>query len=283
LDKLYRDLGEELNRIEDEEREQISIAEQSIGVLNHTVGQLRNFVGENPFQTEEEEIYFFKFIKPRFFSKLVYYTKLLDMEIRRPVGEKKLQSRFFKKELKWINWFFEQNREFYQYYRSGATALDRGYFLRNPQDINSSMDFFSFNRDPQFSSSQDLRLATILANESLRIWLTLAMHEGRSELEKGVEGGGGRVVPELNWSDSKTDLIELIYALQSRGSINHAVIEVKQLAEKFENIFNIDLGNYYKTFQEIRIRKKGRTIFLDQLKEKLIQRMDESDENGRGN
>jgi RteC protein len=282
LDKLYRDLGEELNRIEDEERELISIAEKSIGVLKHSVEQLRNFVGENPFQTEEEEIYFFKFIKPRFFSKLVYYTKLLDIEIRRPAGEKKLQSRFFKKELKWINRFTEQNREFYMYYKSGAVHLDKSYFLRVSQYNYYSIDCFLFNRDPQFSSSQDLRLATILANESLRIFLTLAIEEGRPKLGKGVERGGGKVVPELNWSDSKTDLIELIYALQSRGSINHAAIEVKQLAEKFENIFNIDLGNYYKTFQEIRIRKKGRTVFLDQLREKLIQRMDESDENGRG-
>ena len=205
------------------------------------------------------------------------------MEVRRPIGEKKLQSRFFKKELKRINRFFEKNREFYMYYKSGAVHLDKTYFLRNSEDSYFLGDCFLLNRDPQFSSSQDFKLATVLANESLRIFLTLAMKEGRPKLGRGVEGGGGRVVPELNWSDSKTDLIELIYALQSRGSINHAVIEVKQLAEKFENIFNIDLGNYYKTFQEIRIRKKGRTIFLDQLKEKLIQRMDESDENGRGN
>ena len=279
---LYKDLGEKLDRIEDEDRELISIAERSIGVLKHTVEQLRVFVNENPFQSEGEEIYFFKYIKPRFLSKLVYYTRLLNMEIRRPLGEKKLQLRYFRKELKWINWFFKQNQEFYQYYRSGAIHLDRGYFLRNSQDIYCSTDCFSLNRDPQFSTTQDLRLATILANESLRIWLTLAMQEGRTKQEKGLERSWGREAPELNWSDSKTDLIELIYALQSSGSINHGSIEVKQLAQKFENIFNIDLGNYYKTFQEIRIRKKGRTIFLDQLKEKLIQRMDESDENGRG-
>ncbi len=282
MDKLYRDLGEELDRIEDEERELTLIAEKSIGVLKHTVEQLRNYVKENPFQTEGEEIYFFKSIKPRFFAKLLYYTKLLDMEIRRPVGEKKLDSRFFKKELKRINRFFKQNREFYQYYRSGAVHLDRSYFLRSSQDIYFSEDCFLFNSDPQFSSSQDFRLATILANESLRIFLTLALQDGGKKREDAFERGRSREVSELNWSDSKTDLIELIYALQSRGSINHAAIEVKQLAEKFENIFNIDLGNYYKTFQEIRIRKKGRTIFLDQLKEKLIQRMDESDENGRG-
>jgi hypothetical protein len=282
LDRLYRDLGQELDRIEDEERELISIAERSIGVLKHTVGQLRNYVSENRFQTEEEEIYFFKLIKPKFFSKLIYYTKLWDMEIRRPVGEKKFQNRFFKKELKEINRFFEQNREFYLYYKSRAVHLDNTYFLRNSQDIRYATDCFLLNNDPQFSTSRDFQVATILANESLRIFLTIAVRGANSKPSKEVKRSRGGIDAELNWSDSKTDLIELIYALQSRGSINHAAIEVKQLAEKFETIFNIDLGNYYKTFQEIRIRKKGRTIFLDQLREKLIQRMDEADENGRG-
>jgi hypothetical protein len=282
LGRLYRDLGQELDRIEDEERELISIAERSIVVLKDAVGQLRNFVRENPFQTEEEEIYFFKLIKPKFFSKLIYYTKLWDMEIRRPIGGEKPQTRFFKKELKLINRFFEQNREFYLYYKSGAAHLDKTYFLRNSEDCYFSGDCFLLNRDPQFSSSQDFKLATILAYESLRIFLTLAVRGGNIKPGKEVGRSGRGMDAELSWSDSKTDLIELIYALQSRGSINHAAIEVKQLAEKFETIFNIDLGNYYKTFQEIRIRKKGRTIFLDQLKEKLIQRMDEADENGRG-
>ena len=141
------------------------------------------------------------------------------------------------------------------------------------------MDFLFLNMDPEFNSSHDLNVAFILANEYLIRYLEESQINGD---QKKVKPHDARMFdPELHWSDSKTDLIELIYALQSKGSINHGRMDVKQIAGKFEEVLNINLGNYYKTFQEIRIRKKGRTNFLDQLKEKVIQRMDESDENGR--
>ena len=76
----------------------------------------------------------------------------------------------------------------------------------------------------------------------------------------------------------KSALVELLYALQSAGSCNNGDIDLKQLANHFEHLFNIDLGNYYRIFQEMRIRKMNRTTFLDQLKARLIQRMDETDE-----
>ena len=74
-------------------------------------------------------------------------------------------------------------------------------------------------------------------------------------------------------------LRELLYALQSAGLFNNSKIDRKQLANQLEHFFNIDLGNYYRVFQEMRIRKINRTTFLDQLKDRLIQRMDEADEN----
>jgi hypothetical protein len=84
---------------------------------------------------------------------------------------------------------------------------------------------------------------------------------------------------KLNWTASKAALIELIYAFQSFGAFNHGEADIRQIADFFQLAFNISLGNLYSTFQEIRIRKKGRSFFLDQLKEELIRRMDHSDEN----
>ncbi len=82
----------------------------------------------------------------------------------------------------------------------------------------------------------------------------------------------------LSWTSSKTDLIELIYALQSNGSVNSGTAEIKEMASGCEQIFNLDLGNYYHTFEEIRSRKSNRTKFLDHLKESLEKRIIDSDE-----
>jgi hypothetical protein len=82
----------------------------------------------------------------------------------------------------------------------------------------------------------------------------------------------------LKWAGNKIDLIELIYALHASGSIKGAT-GIKQVAEACEELFDVDLGNYYRKFIELRNRKLvERTHFLDTLKSSLIQRMEEADD-----
>jgi hypothetical protein len=83
---------------------------------------------------------------------------------------------------------------------------------------------------------------------------------------------------KLFWTGSKTDLTELIYALHSSGAINSGTADIKELASAFEQIFNIELGNYYHTFIEIRARKSSKTKFLDMLTNVIIRRFRDSDE-----
>jgi hypothetical protein len=53
---------------------------------------------------------------------------------------------------------------------------------------------------------------------------------------------------------------------------------LKDIAETFEELFGIDLGQYRRNFLEIRTRREDRTRFLNSLKSNLIRRMDDSDE-----
>jgi len=54
--------------------------------------------------------------------------------------------------------------------------------------------------------------------------------------------------------------------------------DIKLIADYFESIFNIDLGDYYHTYLELRMRKTGKTKFLTSLVENLNKKMDEQDE-----
>jgi len=81
------------------------------------------------------------------------------------------------------------------------------------------------------------------------------------------------------WTGSKVALIELIYALHTEGVFNQGASELKEVATFFEEAFEVDLGQFNRTFLEIRARKSERTKFLNTLKEKLILRMDDADEN----
>ncbi len=83
---------------------------------------------------------------------------------------------------------------------------------------------------------------------------------------------------KLFWTGSKTDLVELLYALHASEFINGGTVDIKEMASHFEHFYNVDLGNYYHTFIEIRSRKTSRTRFLDRLIELLQQRMEALDE-----
>jgi len=83
---------------------------------------------------------------------------------------------------------------------------------------------------------------------------------------------------KLFWTANKTDLIELIYALHSSGAVNSGTADIKEMASAREQLFNIELGDYYRTFLEIRSRKINQTKFIDKLKESLAHKMLESDD-----
>ncbi|EKT3958532.1 RteC domain-containing protein [Flavobacterium psychrophilum] len=66
--------------------------------------------------------------------------------------------------------------------------------------------------------------------------------------------------------------------MQSEKVFNNGTTDLKEIAEYFENIFNVDLGQYRRTFLEIRVRKTERAKFLNTLKDALEKRMSNSDE-----
>ena len=86
----------------------------------------------------------------------------------------------------------------------------------------------------------------------------------------------------LQWTKSKTALIELIYALQSYAVFDMGKTDIKAIATYFENVFEIDLGDFYHTYLEIRNRKINRKInrtkFIDSLKDAIRRKMDDQDE-----
>lgn len=80
----------------------------------------------------------------------------------------------------------------------------------------------------------------------------------------------------ITWTGNKVDLVELIYAWEKAACFNHGHVNIKEIVAYIEIVFNIDLGDYYHTFCEMRNRVK-RTAFLDKLIKFLNDRMDEVD------
>lgn len=84
-----------------------------------------------------------------------------------------------------------------------------------------------------------------------------------------------------NWTGKVTDLVELIYALDTCNCINNGEIGVEELADVLSEAFGVEIKNCYNVYMNIKYRKaESRTYFLDELREKLNKRMVESDLKG---
>lgn len=125
-------------------------------------------------------------------------------------------------------------------------------------------------------TSHDYKVAKIIADDQLQVYIEnelTNLYKTHSREEEAVLLSG------LKWTALKVSLIVLQYALHTEGVFNNGAVELKEVAEKFEKMFNIYLGQFHRVFLELRIRKSSKTKFLDGLKETLVKRMDDADGN----
>jgi len=235
--------------------------------------QLKSYVSKTNFPTQADEIHFFKEIKPTVYSKLIYFVKVFNIESKRPNGSDKSQEKYLKKELARLELYFSENLEFYQYFRNNMTYLDDKYFVRGKLDIRLYVNTFSYDSDPDFSTSHDYKVAKILANDLLCIYLKteLALLD-----RKDIKRSEPIRKSKYAWTDSKISLVELIYALQASSCINNGSVDIKEIALFIETIFDIDLGDFYRTYLEIKQRQNP-SKFLDTLKTALIKKIEQDD------
>lgn len=273
---LVNQLNEQLNFVDLEIDNQIKKCEQAITLILKSINELKKTTTKTNFKTQSEEIQFFKEIKPQFTSKLIYFNRVYKIEMKKPNGGNRILKKYYNNELLKLKAFFDNELEFYQYYRSGSTYLDYKYFLRGKFDIKLALDSYYFETDSSFATSHDFKVATILANDLIQLYIEnqLLMLDNQENTEKSQR----KPNVKMTWTGSKVALVELMYALHTEGVFNNGAADLKEIAEYFEHIFEIDLGQYRRVFLEIRARKNDRTKFLTTLNESLQKRMENSDE-----
>lgn len=275
---LLKNLEENLKFIQLEMDDVLKQSEASVEVCKNAFGKLKQVAIKHKFKEPPEEITFFKTIKPQFASKLIFYTEIFTITCKQPNGSHKTQRKYFLNELDKLKAFFDANLDFYQYYRMQSTYLDDKYFMRGKHDIRLYPDAHLFETDPKFSTNCDYKISKIIANDLLSVYLNTKLES--LERKENITHSKISSTPKtkLKWTGSKVALIELVYALYAAGVFNDGKTDIKEIADYFETAFNIELGDYYRTYLEIRIRKSGRTKFLDSLKDSFIKKMDQLDE-----
>lgn len=276
FDKILAQVNVEIDKIDLYDFDIIETSLSMVFRLQSVLTDLRNQLQTYVFSSKEEEIFFFKNQKPELLGRLLYFYKIYRIETQCPTGSNEVIRLYINKELDSLTYFFNRNLDFYQYYRSHSTIHDEHYFLRGGTDIRLCTDSAQFDKDPNFSTGYDYKVAKILANEMLRIYLNKKLQklESESYIEKQRQGINSKT--PVRFTGKKSALIELGYALASSGDINHGNIEIKELMNYLSSMFNIDLGGYYDAYIAMKERK-DRTSYLNRLIDNLTKRMNEDD------
>lgn len=237
---------------------------------------LRMFIHEYTFPNIDEEIHFFKLIKPSILSKLLYFNNIYVIELRKPSGGVDSTRNYYKEKLTLITDFFNTNLDFYQYYRSRASHLDKYYFLRGRENYKLCHGCGMFDKDPLFSTCYDHKVAKILAYDMLEIYLEQKL---QSINKQAVIDKSRASLPDnpFQWTGTKIAAIELGYAIYAAGVLNNGNADIKEIMTYIEASFKIDLGDYYRAYLSMREKKRDRTSFLTNLINKLLRKMDEDD------
>lgn len=84
--------------------------------LNEILKNIKSKVLQNGFKNEDQEIYFFKNLKPQILGKLIFYNKIFRIETNCPVSNGKIHQNYYENLLKNLKSEYKEsicNEDFY--------------------------------------------------------------------------------------------------------------------------------------------------------------------------
>lgn len=254
-------IEEKLLELEQTFLDPMVLCHQALHFCGELLESYRRNVKQNGFPGEADEIHFFKLTKPHILGHWLRYSKRLELALDYPVlnfGNDKTEIRSKMAE---NNAFLAHHQEMVLYLHLNQTGMDAHYFLRKNRNLSSLARFRLHHFDPDFSTARDGLVAEILAHQGFQLQL-------RSLLEIPFGGDLSNGVSKLRWTDSKTDLMELLLSLYQKGAVNRGNTTLKELVIAFQKWFGIDLGDHYHLAMRLRNRSNP-TKYLERLQHGL--------------
>ena len=271
FNQLTEKLEREISKISNSNQTEIQKCEtQKVLIFEH-YQELRKFTSSYQFKSEQEEIEYFKHLKPQVLSELLYCNKATKMIHFSQIQCIEISKKHLNCELKKIANFYESHIDFVGYMNSEQTFSDETLFLRKNANLSVVPSYLLLREDADQITNGGHLVVKLLLNTKLHKFIQNKL-DGQSESKNSKT-----IKSDFLWTASKSALIEVIYALYYKGAINNGSAEIKQLVHGFESFFNIELGDPYRHFTNIKQRKKTTATFLESLTDSLIQNMNEQD------
>ncbi|WP_156309507.1 RteC domain-containing protein [Sphingobacterium endophyticum] len=274
LSKILSEIRHKEDKISSQMIRSSDEAYQMTLFLNEMLCAIKTEVLQVGFLNEDQEVDFFKNVKPQILGKLIYYNKVFRIETTCPVSNGKIHQSYYENVLKNLKLEYKEsicNEDFYRYYRAGRTDRDHTYFRLGKINYHDGLKSGVFEIDLSFSTYYDNKIAHIIANELLYNYTLTKINpeENPDTILQNLDAN-----KDISWTNSQNALIELIYALYASNSIAYGKIGIRKLALIFQVLFRTPLNDIHHSFHRMKTRAGSRTAFLDQLKISLEEYMD---------
>ena len=261
---LLRELEHGLNEIDQLDSTTLERCSDKFNLCQHLATKFRETYLHYQFDNPELEITFFKEIKPLFYSELRYQKELLGYLKEKPKGSIKAMKQHINTSMDKVSIFISRHCEFDHYIQMGSTHQDKTYFTKQSFDprIHGHLEH---PVDMEFSAPASSTLACLLTAHRFLQFLKNELYS----LKKPTLDPRWENMKSFKWKGSKTDLVELAYALYASESMNG---DLKDIISIFENLFKVDLTNFYRTYSDIKY-KKDPAAFINKLKASLLEKI----------
>ncbi|WP_162946209.1 RteC domain-containing protein [Chitinophaga barathri] len=248
----------------------ISIAARAAGQCQVALEETIAYWQQNDFRDAAEELSFFRHTYPAALAHWMFWSQVHLVEEIHPLGTAEMSILFYSGLLKGIAPIISR--------RQGVAA-----WLENMPEDKLSFFFFNTPTILQLAAFPNLPANMVLPRNEHSQHLASSWAYQRladylmAQIDR-LSGPGrvGRGQHQLRWVLSKASLTELVYALHEYGAFDGRP-EISRIASAVSEWFGVDLGNIYKAYEGIRIRKKDRTPFISGLVTALLRRLDHDD------
>lgn len=240
--------------------------------IRQAIAELRVMLNQQSFSSTDEEIQFFKYVKPQFLARHLFALDVFTIEAGKPVDTVEVVKNYYEQELKYARKYYDQNKFMHQYYQLDGTELDALLFVRNAQSPGSLIpDVQGF--DPQFSTAGDYVFARFITNERIQEFLTDRLY---SPQEAETLSGMTKKRVTLKWTGDAINLAEMAYGIWLTGQVNHGNAGIAEIMGWLEVNFQVNIGRPFRRWQSISGRKRVSQVkYLDQMKSAILKRLDD--------
>lgn len=237
--------------------------EKALECVKQTLVKIRMYLMQNGFKSNEDEIQFFKIVRPTIASKISLIAFIIEYMHTCAVSEQ-MKVDLINQTTTQFKQLMVENKVHVINMKRDLGENDLRFFIRNrfTAPVNNLGKIVL--QDTEFLTYHSLLKEKILTQELIQNFLNTMSEKSRAPMTT------------LTWTGSKAGLIELMYSLYYSQAVNHGNLDVKYLTRCFEQFFNVQLGNVYRAINEIKNRNEP-TIFLDKLKSVMENMIDEED------